>query len=75
MERNASVYHVYPICGTTGEERAECSKGADGAGGGGVRTALGGTNVSFCSELAIGVVLNDGAGCGGDMNGSYGMDG
>ena len=43
--------------------------------GGGVRTAVGGTNVSFCSELAIGVVLNDGAGGGGDMNGSYGMDG
>ena len=25
--RNASGYHVYPVSRTTGEERAECSKG------------------------------------------------
>ena len=33
--RNASVYHVYPVSRTTGEERAECSNGW-GCGGDGI---------------------------------------
>ena len=37
--RNASVYHVYPVSHTTGEGRAECSKGEGGEGG--VPTASG----------------------------------
>ena len=27
VEENASVYHVYPVSRTTGEEMAECSEG------------------------------------------------